>query len=864
MKTLILILICVGYLYPQGNTIPRRVDTLETDVDSLYALTDTLLDNANYRWYVDAENGSDANTGKTPAQAFENISKIQSLYNNGRLPQFSTIYLKAGSAWAQSLELGDNYHIKSYGEGERPIISGADTVDNADFVLHADDIYKVTDYKALSTFMVISAFEDGEVLTRVTTLTAMPAGTFAVYNQNTADFMDATWNEIVSDTSHRYTIYIRATDSSDVTANSKVYEITKRGYAVYLQDNCTALGIHTTKQGNRDGSLILGFNAVIDSCTMSWGHKHNCLIKSGYVNNSLFLWNEKPAANGGSGVFVASTTFPERASVEVSNCEFYIKDDDFYSGAITTHSSGNEYPYSTAIFNNNYFQGGAVAIFLNEVENIHITNNKLQDVATGFSCDNTTVVQTVYITGNTIIRDGQCSIAKVAGDAYIEDNKIVFSQSDDASIIKILGTGKTIDITNNIFYKTAVGALTAGVIIWNTRDNNTINLKQNIFYNWGWIQLDSLTTSDVNADSNIYYPFSQIDLANNVIFTSLQEVKDSTTWDDNSLDTDPKFTGSPLDNNWFYWADDAVTLDAGNVPVDYTFTAKDGEMFGVKESYDSLVVAINEKLNAEDIDLISKTETMALLALTTTDTVNYAYYDDATIYDEWKYETDDTLTIMAQYKESGGSWTNLFSSNLVMNGLNSLTAFAVDTIPAESQARFYITAVGDNFNDGWVKLYRRITENIETVWTDTLYHWDFKYNINDVESQQVTSVWNAGIGNKFGVCKTTATETSNAFIYFYTDSTVLTTSKEVRLKYDFYVPASNTGFETAMILLGTPNISLNFYEGSAGRWVSVDTTLTLTSNINQFRIYLAENGQYQNFANGDIWYFDNVMILGKP
>lgn len=43
MKILILILICVGYLYPQGNTIPRRVDTLETDVDSLYTKTSHIV-----------------------------------------------------------------------------------------------------------------------------------------------------------------------------------------------------------------------------------------------------------------------------------------------------------------------------------------------------------------------------------------------------------------------------------------------------------------------------------------------------------------------------------------------------------------------------------------------------------------------------------------------------------------------------------------------------------------------------------------------------------------------------------------------------------------------------------------------------
>jgi len=37
MKTLLLVLLTCAYLYPQaGNTLPRRIDTLETDVDSLY------------------------------------------------------------------------------------------------------------------------------------------------------------------------------------------------------------------------------------------------------------------------------------------------------------------------------------------------------------------------------------------------------------------------------------------------------------------------------------------------------------------------------------------------------------------------------------------------------------------------------------------------------------------------------------------------------------------------------------------------------------------------------------------------------------------------------------------------------------
>src|SRR5574343_324019 len=213
-KIILIILLTCPFIFGQASkrALPDSI-IYTSELVPIESDIDTLESNASYRWYVDSENGSDANNGKTPATAFKNLTKIQTLYDANQLPEYSTIYLKSGSAWGQSLVLGNNYIIQSYDVGERPLISGADTVANADFEVHSSDIYKVTDYKALNTFMVICAYENGEGLVRVTSLTDMPAGTFAVYNQNTSDFQDASFNEVTSDTSHRYTIYIRATDS---------------------------------------------------------------------------------------------------------------------------------------------------------------------------------------------------------------------------------------------------------------------------------------------------------------------------------------------------------------------------------------------------------------------------------------------------------------------------------------------------------------------------------------------------------------------------------------------------------------------------------------------------------------------------
>lgn len=57
-KIILLILIFVGYLYPQaGNTIPRRVDTLETDVDSLYTKTSHIVKIEEYVGAYDTSDG---------------------------------------------------------------------------------------------------------------------------------------------------------------------------------------------------------------------------------------------------------------------------------------------------------------------------------------------------------------------------------------------------------------------------------------------------------------------------------------------------------------------------------------------------------------------------------------------------------------------------------------------------------------------------------------------------------------------------------------------------------------------------------------------------------------------------------------
>ncbi|MCC7159734.1 MAG: hypothetical protein IT281_09365, partial [Ignavibacteria bacterium] len=546
--------------------------------DSLFTYQDTVKNNLAYRWFVDSENGNDSNNGKTPETAFKNLTKIQSLYDDGYLPEFSTIYLLTGSVWNQSLALGDNYCVSNYGEGQKPIVSGADTL--AGFVNHSERIYKVTDFKATNDYMVINLYENGEGLKRVTSLSGMPKGTFAVYNQNTSSFLTAL--EIVTDTSHRFTLYVTASDSSNILTNNKTYEATKRAAVIHLRKYSSIIGIHGTKNGGRDGSLVVGRFSKIENCIVSWGNKHNALIGSGEVRKTIFLWNENPNSPGGSAQFVASDPEPLEDNVLVIDCEFYVKEDDTNTNPAYVHSSGAGYYYNTISFEKNLFVGGAGAIGVNEVKKLYAIENTMIN-SPGIAAYND-MTEEVQVIGNNQITKGTGGLVVTSADAYIYDNKVCFENGSNNGVVKVIGTGRNVEIKNNIFYKLTNQSPSFGMVIYNNRANNTFQIKNNIFWNWGWIILDSISVNNVQADSNIYsgnpYQFAQITVGGNAlispynVFTSLQEVQDSTTWDDSSFTASPGFLSSPLYDHWEFNGSEAIRIEAGNFSNSYAIQNK--------------------------------------------------------------------------------------------------------------------------------------------------------------------------------------------------------------------------------------------------------------------------------------------------
>ena len=76
------------------------------------------------RFYIDATNGNDSNSGKKSNDAFKTLSKINSL----ELSPEAKIYLKRGEIWKETLSpsLHEGWvSFDAYGDGAKPIINGS-------------------------------------------------------------------------------------------------------------------------------------------------------------------------------------------------------------------------------------------------------------------------------------------------------------------------------------------------------------------------------------------------------------------------------------------------------------------------------------------------------------------------------------------------------------------------------------------------------------------------------------------------------------------------------------------------------------------------------------------------------------------
>lgn len=191
-----------------------------------------------YDWYVDHDNGSDSYEGTNPYQAFQTIAKLLTVWSAGE------------SVWIEPKDDGSDYlealiypgaGVRAYSSGVYDhatgtwsggaSISGADVAANASFSKTGGqtNVYQIAVTVETGATQFVNLFEDDVYLTRQTSVANVDSNPGSYY---------------VTAESGSITIYVHASDSSDVTANGKVYEYTKRIRAIYTNyANCVLSGL---------------------------------------------------------------------------------------------------------------------------------------------------------------------------------------------------------------------------------------------------------------------------------------------------------------------------------------------------------------------------------------------------------------------------------------------------------------------------------------------------------------------------------------------------------------------------------------------------------------------------------------------
>lgn len=502
-----------------------------------------------YNWYVDSVNGNDANSGKTQSQAFATIGAL-----TGKVSTYQRIGLARGSYWREQLRITpNNVTVAAYGTGKMPTLNAADVAVNASFTKSGGytNLYQRTwtNQFGENGKMFYSVWEDGRRLIRATSIANADA--------TPGSFFAATPTVGSTDT-----IYVNAVGSTDVTANGKIYEISKRDYGLKLADNATARNIHTMYNGHNNGSLEVGLNAYVSGCLFEDGTIHNVLIGSGVMEDCIAWKQEVYATFGGATMYVAFTGTPS-LNVIFRRCRAIggsIHDPNNVGGNVGFLSHGPTPRYNSITYEDcltvNLGSG-----FSPEVDNLYIIGGKgtrtilhITPTATTqttitdywYNGDDADVVlqRVISPTGTTPVtikrmkgtsRTPNAALFYRTGDLSIENSTFAFFDTAVTRRGFDLATGNITAFNNNILYDMTAGYyLGAGVSV-------------------------------LAATNNVVYPATTDMQVNNVLYNDMAAYKAAyPLLDVNTSTSDPLFAGNPRTGDFSLQAGSpAIALQSG-------------------------------------------------------------------------------------------------------------------------------------------------------------------------------------------------------------------------------------------------------------------------------------------------------------
>lgn len=289
-----------------------------------------------FHLYLDSINGSDANDGRSAAQAKQTVATASSL-----LLAEQRLGLATGSHWRE--ELASNAALSlvgSYGPADLPIIDGADILLPSDFMAsaHGDAegvVYEVSlsrdpggVYRGDDRYLI---WEDGEWLRRVASVAAAAetAGTFYP-------------NPSIGAST---TLYVHPFGSTDPRSDGKTYEAAIRSAAVEAYGNSQADRhdqtfeyLHTRQSLGHYGPFTAGLHSTVRRCLLARGGLHNAVIGSGLVEDSLVIDWDPDNANAIPLTFYAAN--PSGTDVVLRRTHFGHPGNPASRKGVYSHSSG--------------------------------------------------------------------------------------------------------------------------------------------------------------------------------------------------------------------------------------------------------------------------------------------------------------------------------------------------------------------------------------------------------------------------------------------------------------------------------------------------------------------------------------------
>jgi hypothetical protein len=279
-----------------NTTYNMQVSSTDT-AGNVATSTNQTFTTVAYDYYVDSISGSDANSGRTPTLALQNLTALPTPLSN------VSICLVANSYWRQFYNASNgatsaNLTIAGCGSGAQPVVDASDAISTSQWSQTGG---LSATYQTGSTLL----FPTGVPMTQgVPWVQVFENGNYLAYYSTTAN-VDAhpgsyTVNSMSGATGQ---IFVHASDNSNPATNGKTYEYTSRPSGIYVNASASPVvrNIHFKRAGTSFGALQIsgdGTNALVDSVTIDQGNEHSIGMPTGILQNSTFNDEYIPAAFG--------------------------------------------------------------------------------------------------------------------------------------------------------------------------------------------------------------------------------------------------------------------------------------------------------------------------------------------------------------------------------------------------------------------------------------------------------------------------------------------------------------------------------------------------------------------------------------